>query len=361
MDHNRDTDISLKDLVLKIRHYLQYLSGRWKTIALSGVLFAAFFLFLNIGNPEIYTARLNFMLNVDERGLNSGIAALVGQFGFGLSPSENNLDKILELSRSRRIAELALFDSIEIKGNSDLLANQLIANLEKYHMWAPGSFLGLGQDTIPMDDFRFTHTNTDIFDVKENKALKLLHDHLNGSDKTEALLKTDYNELTGIMSLSLSTPSETLSILGATKIFDALSRFYILKSTEKQQYEYDILLDKYDSIYTVLGSVQYQLARFEDGNRDLFRKQDMLKKEQLQVEQQKLQYMISKAEEQLQLAKIALDNKTPYIQLIDRPISPIEADNKPLLFFPLVGFIFGVLVAVAVYLIRKIYQDIISE
>ena len=38
--------------------------------------------------------------------------------------------------------------------------------------------------------------------------------------------------------------------------------------------------------------------------------------------------MSGKAEEQLQLAKISLDNKTPYIQVIDLPISPIKAEDR---------------------------------
>jgi hypothetical protein len=163
------------------------------------------------------------------------------------------------------------------------------------------------------------------------------------------------------MTFSVSCAEEKLAIITVNNIYEKLSKYYIDKSTEKQQYEYDILKEKYDSINSVLSNVQYELAYFEDANKNLFRKKDLLRKNRLNVDEQKLQFMSAKAEEQLQLAKISLDNKTPYIHVIDYPISPIKADNKSLFFYGVLGFLLGIVLSFLFLGSKKMYSDILTQ
>jgi len=360
MLEKKDNDISLKELVLKIRSYVFLLLSKWKTIASCGLLSLLLGALLFVGSPKSYTAKLSFMLNVDERGINSGLAALLGQYALGLTAGESNPEKILELSRSRTIAELALFDTIVLNGKTECLANHLIETLESTGAWGDSGFLSFSKDSLSLKEFRFKRTDPDQFNALENKALKRLHAMLTGDEGFNAILKTDYNEVSGIMSLSVSCPNENLSINTSEKLFEALSLYYIDKSTEKQQYEYDILKEKYDSINNVLSDVQFRLAAFEDTNKALYRKQDMLLKDRLEIDEQKLLYMLGKAEEQVQLAKITLDNKTPYVQVIDKPIGPLESDNMPLAISLLLSFIFGLIFASFLIVLHQIYKEIIN-
>ncbi len=360
MPLDNDTDISLKQLILNIKEYLSYFMLRWKSIASVSVIVALLFLLYNLGQEKRYSASLSFMLNVDERGLSSGVSSLLGQLGFGIPGTETNFDKIMELSRARAISQSAFFDTIKINNNKDLLANLLIDELEKIDKWSHTGLLSFSDDTLSLDGFRFSHDSVPSFTVLENKALKHLHTILVGDKKNKPLFISNYDELTGIMYLTMSSSNEALSISIVITMYEKLSKYYIDKSTEKQKYEHDIIQEKYDSINYALGNVQYRLAAFEDSNLDIYRKIDILQKNKLKVEEQKLLIMSGKAEEQLQIAKITLENKTPYIQVIDLPIGPIKPDNPSLIYYFVIGLITGITLSLIWLGGGKMYRDILS-
>ena len=66
------------------------------------------------------------MVNEDELG-GGAIGGLLGQFsGLLGSGEELNFQKILEIGRTRKIAEKVFFRSVEMNGKSNLLANHFI-------------------------------------------------------------------------------------------------------------------------------------------------------------------------------------------------------------------------------------------
>ena len=163
------------------------------------------------------------------------------------------------------------------------------------------------------------------------------------------------------MALIVECNNEELAVKLTNAIFNKLSEFYIEKSVEKQSYDLKIIKSKYDSISYALSNVEYKLASFEDSNQGLFRKKDLLTKSRLSTEKQKLQFMIGKAEEQLQIAQITLDNRTPYIQVVDRPLLPLTPQNNTPLFFFIFGFIFGGFLAVGYIVIKKLYKEVMTN
>ena len=360
MLQSEQSDISLRELVLKTRRYLKYFLSKWKYITLCAFVLGISLSLINLKAIKVYRASLSFMLNVDERAISTSVSSILGQFGIGVSQSESNLDKILDLSKTLIITQKALLDSTELFEKKDLLGNFLIADLELQDRWGQRAFLGFGKDSLNLNDYRFDTNSVESFSLLDKKALKALHHKLMGTDKTQGMFDAAYDEVTGIMEFHMTSSSEDLSIEVVNRIFEKLSKYYIDKSTEKQKYEYEILKEKYDSIYRVLNSVQLKLAVFEDTNKEVYRKRDILEKNRLKVEEQKLQFMISKAEEQLQLAKIALDNKTPYIQIIDTPLKPIKPENKSMLFYFVLGLLIGALLSIFYFTIIKMYTELVS-
>ncbi len=311
--------------------------------------------------PE-YTAELTFMLNEDETGSLGGFSALLGQFGFGLGSQESNLDKILELSRTRKIAKEALLtDSVTIHGRSDYLANHIIDNMDSLGKWSQGGFLSFGKkDKLTLKGFHFKQNNVEAFTTLENKALKKVHTLLVGDDDVKPILYCSYSDITGIMTMNATTTEEALSIALVKSIFDNLSAYYIEKAVEKQKYDYEIIREKYDSINTRLNTVQYELAAFEDKNKGLYKKQDRLVESRLSLEIQKLSLMLAEAEKNLQLADYTLKNKTPYIQLIDAPIAPIVPATRPALQWIILGAVLGVLLLSMLIVLRKAFREIMQ-
>lgn len=313
-------------------------------------------------NPPLYQAKLNFMLNEDEGSSLGGIANILGQFGLGSGGgSESNLDKILELSRARTIAQDALFITEELHGQSDYLANHLIHSLEKEKNWEGDGLLSFGKDEdLSLKGFRFTHNDFSNFSLLENKALKKIHNHLMGKELQGGAFQSDYSELSGIMDFSMTSSDASLSIKTVNKLFEKLSDYYLGKNSEKQEKDFRIIKSKYDSIQTTLDKVMYSIAQFEDKNRGLIKKQDSYRLKKMKGEEMKLGAMLAEAEKQYQIAQITRESRSEYIQVIDKPLLPLKPVNKGKIYYFLLGGFIGGLLAIGYLTLKKIYADIMS-
>jgi len=357
-------DISLKQLFLQVGEHISNLLRSWKFIALCGFGLAFIMLGLNFFKPKLYAAELSFMVNDDDGGALGSMASMLGQFGLaGPGSAESNLDKIIELSRARTITQKALFNKMALDGNSNYLANHLINSLENRKKWikkGPLSFLS-SDDGLSLKDFKFQHDSFPTFSILENKALKKLHLHLIGKEKQGQDFQSDYSELSGIMTFRVTSDHPDLSINLVSNIFDELSNYYEVKSAEKQRHDYKIIKTKYDSIQTQLNAVQYSMAKFDDEHIGLVRRQDQLRKKQLQGEEMKLGAMLGEAEKQLQISQLALESNSAFIQVIDRPILPLRPVNKGKLYYFLLGGLLGGLFSCLYVVIKKMWRDIMTS
>ena len=307
----------------------------------------------------MYKADLNFMLNDEEGSALGGITAILGQFGLGGGDSDSNLDKIIELSRARVMTQKALFSEGTVQNKSDMLANHLIATLEKNNRWSDKGLLSfLSQDSLELDGFRFTHDSIPAFTIKENKALKRLHTLMVGKERQGGLFKSEFSELSGIMTFSMTSPDAQLSIASVNKLFDVLSDYYLGKSSGKQNRDFQLIKAKYDSIQSTLDATMYSIAKFEDENRGLIKKSDALRLKRMKAEEYKLGLMLGEVEKQYQIAELTKKRTSEYIQVIDRPLLPLKPVNKGKLYYFLLGGFLGGLLSIGFLILKKTYRDI---
>jgi uncharacterized protein involved in exopolysaccharide biosynthesis len=286
---------------------------------------------------------------------------MLGQFGLGgVGGSESNLDKIIQLSKTRRITQNALFIKQKLDNREDYLANHLINALESNGLWANKGLLSFlsSEDSLSLKGFRFNQDSIPIFSLRENKALKALHKVMVGKEMKGNRFQSTFNEITGIMEFSMTSPDPELSINIVNSMYDNLSAYYIDKTTEKQQADYSVIKSKYDSIASELKSVQYRLAKNKDSNQGLIMDVDLLPTKKLSEDERRLQLMLGEAEKQKQLTELTLGSSTPYIQDIDKPILPLKPVNKSKFFYFLLGGLIGGIIAIVIILSQKVYKDI---
>ncbi len=355
-------EISLREIILKLQDYGRTLwrSKAWIIIAM--ILGGVFFGLLNRMESPVFPAKLTFMINEDDAGSKLGLGSVLGQFGLGGSSTEFNLDKILELSKSRKITQNVLFNEEEMFGKKDYLANHLIDYLDSLGVWGKRSlqkrWFGPAEK-LPLKGFTFSHDSLAAFTKLENKALKSLHAHIIGNKEAglDPMLETEYSETSGIMELKTRTHKAELSARITNNVYEELSEYYIDKTIEKQKFTYDILKQKTDSIAGALSYAQTKLASFKDRSQSIFTRTEGLTEQKLMLEIQKLTIMYSEAEKNLQVADLSLKNKTPYIQLIDEPLLPIPP-NKPSIITELIkGLLLGFFLCGLYILARKIIRD----
>jgi len=276
MSKNLDSDISLKEFILLIKDYFNELLRSWLFITIMGFLCAFLMFAWKFNTQPLYKANLTFMLNEDESGGLGGLSALMGQFGFSAGATESNLDKILQLSKARTITQNAIFEKATIQDKEDYIANHFIESFDKLNRWKGGGLLSFlaSEDKYNIDDFRFTHDSVEIFTMLEKKALKKIHLLLAGNKESPGCFHSEFSDLTGIMEFSVTSNNPDLSIVAVNNLFEKLSSYYVEKSVGKQEYDYNIIRSKYDSITYALSDVQNKLAYVQDSRRDLFRKQE---------------------------------------------------------------------------------------
>lgn len=347
-----EDEITLKELIFKIQEYFWEVVRNWKWVVLITIPFVAFFFYRTILTPVTYEAELTFMVNEDDGGGLGGMSAILGQIGFGGgSRGKNNLGKILELAKSRNIIQQVILDTILINGEEDILGNHLIKLYNYHEEWEA--------DTVGLKQFSFN--SLEQSSRTHNKALKILYSNIIGSSGENGLLSNEFSDETGIMKFTTKTIDEDLSIHLCKKIYEKLSTFYVTKTVEKQQQTFDVMLKKVDSLKKEMQIAEYSLANFRDSHTGLFTAKAKLRELQLQRDVQILNEMYAVSLKNFEIADFSLKNKTPFIQLIDEPISPIKPQKESIVKNLILGIFLGIFIALILIIAQKIFRDIMKE
>ncbi len=349
---NTSEEISLRDLALRLRNWTLEVIRYWYIPGVLVLLGIGIQVFRYIQYVPLYTATITFNVDEDEGGNSQGLASILGQFGLGsVRPTRYNLDKILALSKSRRVIQESLFSKSTVNGKEDFLANHL---LREYKLNIPR-----GKDKLSSPPFYFTQDSIPAFSLQENAMLLLLYGTIVGppDHPKKALVISDYNEDSNIMSLSATTTNETISLDLTKYLFESLSKYYVSKSIEKLQKTYKLIIMKRDSVLEVLKSTEFQLASFKDTHKSLLMRTDQITELRLQRELAALTAMYGEVLKNVEIADFSLKNKTPFIQIIDSPIAPIPPIELSLLRQLFIGIIVGGILGSLVVLGRMFYRN----
>lgn len=351
-----DDELTLRDLILRLREFAREVWRHWKIVAAVVVVVTGIFLVRAWLEEAVYPARLTFMVNEEEGNSLGGVASILGQFGLSAGNGGSyNRDRIVELARSRRIAQAALLDSATLHGQSDLLANHLI-RIYDY----PGE--RWRKDTL-LRDFTFAGPDVAPDDRRGQRALQSVYGHLTGDPRrgTPPLYSVGYNDDTGILFISAKTADEQLSITLAEKLYRHLSNFYIRQSTQRQQQTYDNLQTKVDSVQRELQNAESRLARLQDASYGLTRQSDQLQRERLDREVRLLNVLYAEVIRNKETAAFLLKNATPVFQVIDMPAGPIRAVGASKRRAVVLGGLLGAFLAITWIIGRKLFRELSIE
>jgi hypothetical protein len=348
-----DDEITLRELILKIKEYYTELRNNWKILLLVILPCTAYFGYKAWVKPVTYTSGLTFMLNEEKGG--GGISSILGQFGglLGGGGGDYQLEKILEIARSRRIISSALFERGNINGQDDYFANHVIRIQKLHDNW---------NDDKELQNFFFTNADPSKFSMQENKALLALYAEFVGGEGADGtIFGAKLNEDTGIMSLSAATKNEMLSINLLNTLYKNISEFYISKSTEREAQTLAILTQKRDSIGRALYRNDYSSASFEDQSQGVLLQQDKVPVKRFNRNNQILSAVYAEAIKNVEIAEFSLKSSTPFLTQLDVPIAPIKPDPRGRVKALLTGFILGFILGAVFVVGRKVVRGAMSE
>jgi uncharacterized protein involved in exopolysaccharide biosynthesis len=342
--HQIDNDeISIKELIQKIQEWNAYLISHWKLIigiaAIGGIIG---FVYASTQKTS-YLATTTFVLEED-KGAGGGALGLASSFGFDLGGGGGGLfssSNITELIKSRLVVEKTLLNPVKIAGIEISLADYFIKiNDLQYKV------------TFPPNSDRTK------FSLEQDSILYVI-----SSGLTKNNLKIDQKDKkTSIISLTVNTENEIFSKLFCEQLLKETSDFYIQTKSKKARLNMELLQHQADSIRAELNGAIIGVAAATDNvfnlNAALNVRSSPSKIKQLDVQANSA--ILTQVAAQLEMSKASLRKETPLVQIIDRPILPLEKVKLgKLKSLQLGGFIAGFLTIL--YLIfYRLYKKIIA-
>jgi hypothetical protein len=363
--YNTTDEITLRDIILKVVSYFSQLRIKYKWLLVAGFLMSIVMAIKPLKAPALYKEQLTFMMDETQGDAVQGLDLLGGLFG---GKKQDNLGKILQLFESRKIIHNTLFDTITLAGKRDVLANHFLDQYTVSAMARHYRYFNLigwkvAYPSRLNDDFRFNSDDTDAFSPTENLYLKLLYEKIAGNEAVGLVpaLNSRLDDETGIMTLTMQSEYEDLTLGVLNNIYKQLSSFFISKTIEKQLKTYKIMKTKRDSVIGVLKSTEFALANFKDRNRNLVTVKGYLDELRLEREVGILNVMYAEVTKQLEATDFALKNKTPIVQVIDLPRRPIGATKSSWKRALIQGFLLGVVLMSLLVLGRRFIHDLMKE
>ena len=350
-----DTDeISLKELIQNLQEWIAYLKTQWKIIigiaALGGILG---FVYASFQKPT-YLATTTFVLEEDKGGGGLGGAlGLASSFGLDLGGGGGGLfssTNIIELMKSRFVVEKTLLNSVNVGGKEMSIADYYIQINELKKEWAKKPALINISFPVNADRTKFS--------LQQDSILEIISADL----KKNNLSIIQKDKKVTIISVTVKTENELFSKLFCEQLLKETSDFYIETKSKKSRLNVDVLQHQSDSIRAELNSAITGVAVESDNVYNLnpaFNVKSSPSRRK-QVDVQANTEILKQLVTQLELSKVSLRKETPLVQLIDRPILPLEKDKAGWLQSFLLGCFLAGFSTVLILIFGQLYRKIIA-
>jgi len=341
-------EIQLKDILIKLSEYKQALWKKRGKIIFFSFLFFVFGVLIAFFSTTRYKAELTFVVEDEQsRSPIAGMSGIASQFGFDLgggSSTTFSQQNIIELLKSRRVVEATLLEEGTIKGKKDLL-------VEHY---------------ITIKEFREDWENSEEFSgVNFSKASTIEHDSIMWiiwKELTENNLTIEMqNDKANIINLSFISENEQFAKQFTETLIDEMSMMYITHQTKQAQNTLDFLQDRADSVSVELDKSEQEFARVKDINQRIIKASGRLKELQLMREVEVLNTMYLEIVKNLEISKMTLLNKTPIINIIDKPILPLEEEKLSKTISGILGGFLGGFLSVCFFVFGKLFRDALDS
>jgi uncharacterized protein involved in exopolysaccharide biosynthesis len=347
-------EISLKELIQKIQEWIVYLKTQWKLIlgiaALGGIIG---FVYASFQNPN-YLATTTFVLEEDKGGGGLGGAmGLASSFGFDLGGGGGGLftsSNIIELMKSRLVVEKTLLNPVNVAGKEISLADYFIQINDLKEDWAKKP--ALANINFPVNADRTK------FNLQQDSILQTISEELT----KENLVIVQKDKKVSIISLTVKTESELFSKLFCEQLLKETSDFYIETKSKKSRLNVDILQHQADSIRAELNSAITGVATASDNVYNLNPALNVKRtpSTRRQVDVQANTAILTQLVAQLELSKVSLRKETPLVQLIDRPILPLEKDKVGRFKSLVLGGFLGGFLTVLYLVFGQLYRKMVA-
>ncbi|RLJ73890.1 Wzz/FepE/Etk N-terminal domain-containing protein [Pedobacter alluvionis] len=338
----QNDEVSLKNLILVSIEWLRYLISRWLIILSIGIAGGVLGFTYAYFKKPVYTATTTFVLEEEKNsGGLSNLAGIASMAGVDLGGSGGGIfqgDNILGLYKSRTMIEQTLLTPIEYDSKKELLVDRYIEFKKLKDQWK-------GNSELFKLNFSIGVTSNSANLSKEGR----LRDSILGvivQDINKNLLSVvKPDKKLSTIQVDVKATDELFAKAFNDELVTNVNDFYITTKTKKTQKNIEILQHKTDSVRNVMNGAIYRSVEISDATPNL----NPTKQIQRVAPTQKAQFsaetnkaILSEMVKNLEMTKLGLLKETPLVQIIDKPIYPLQKEqlgkSKGIV---LGGFLFG--------------------
>lgn len=352
-------EISLKDLLRKIQQWYYFIVRKWLTVflcvILSGFLGVVYAYFKKVN----YIATTTFVLEEGEKsgglGQYAGLASMVGvDIGGGGGGGIFQGDNILALYKSRTMVEKALLSEVDYEGKNELLIYRYIDFNHLREKWAKNN--GIKEIQFSENGKKSLNPHTRLQDSLLGTIVEdITKNYLNvvKQDKKLSVIKAE-----------VKATDEYFAKAFNDEIVKNVNDFYIQTKTKKSLANIAILMQKTDSVRSVMNGAISAGAAAVDATPNLNttrQAQRLAPVQRSQFSAETNKAILGELVKNLELSKIALLKETPLIQVIDKPIFPLNNDKFSIVKGFILGAIIGGFVTVLFLTVKKVLRNIMLD
>jgi len=354
--NNMDNDeISLKELIQKISEWYRFLLTKWKLIVLVGIIGGLIgFTYAYFQKPT-YKAVLTFALEDEKSGGGglSGALGLASSFGIDLGSSGGGAfagANLMELMKSRKLIEKTLLSTVVVNDKNISMVEYYINVNELRKDWEEKPALKNIQYLPEADRTNFSLQHDSLLREFTKNILK------------ENLVISQKDKKVSIISVEVNSTDQVFAKLFCENLVKETSEFYVETKSKKAKMNVEILQKQADSIRSELNGAITGVATATDNvfNLNMAMNVKRTPSARRQVDVQANTAILTQLVGNLELAKVTLRKETPLVQIIDKPIYPLEKEKlSKLKSLILGGFLAGFLTVL--YLVfGSLYQKMIA-
>ncbi|MFL0160811.1 GumC domain-containing protein [Aquirufa salirivi] len=335
-------NISIMDIIQIGINLYHFLKNKWIFIALASAIGFGAGLYFAMNEKPTYKAVLTFALEED-KGPGAGVSGIASQIGLNLGgDAGGNLfsgQNLLEIMKSQLMVRKTLLKPITINSKETTLADYYIKIYQIYAEDYPNK-----TTFYQLKNFSRTEDSTIAILYKN-----IINDHL-------IVLQPDAK--ISILKIEVNSIDELFSKLFCEHLIQETSDFYGETKSKKSRINVNILQHQADSLRMELNSAITGVAVAVDNVYNLnpalnVRKTTGAKK---QIDVQTTTVMLTQVLTNLEMGKLMLRKETPLIQVIDKPILPLEITKKSKRESALGGSILFGCLSILFFLAKKYFQ-----
>tara|TARA_A100001388_G_C28738612_1_gene485600 strand:+ start:176 stop:1219 length:1044 start_codon:yes stop_codon:yes gene_type:complete len=343
---------SLLNLINSVKSWFFYLLSNLRGIVTITSIFLAFALLYNYVKSPVHSARTTFVLDSESSSNSIGdIASLASLAGINASSfidasSLFQIDNIQELYRSSSMIKETLLSEDNFGDNNIMLIDRLANNEKINKKW--------DRLNVDFSAYKSKSTNLRVHDSILNEVVKII--------KKKYLIVDKPSRKTTILEIGFDHKDELLAKSFNEKLVSIVNDFYNKTKTQKTGENLRILERQADSVKKVLDKSILVLAEKDQSipNPNPLTKVSLVPYQKALIDVQANGAIYQEIVKQLELAKVSHRNKTPLIQIIDKPVLPLENTRLKIFECLVFGIFGGLFFSVLYYSLTRFYKSLIN-